>query len=208
MSLCKGNPLSDTHRLRQLTGVILLVPGMQFFSSYLIGVVSMAFPQWLDQYEELLKTAGLDSSITLPMLLYSVLLAPVCEELIFRGTTMHLARKAVPFWLANVMQAFLFGLFHMNWSQGIYAFALGLVLGYVCEKGGSIYYSIFLHFLFNFWGTVISNALAGMENTVFLGVIMLVVTIVSLTLGFFLFVSGTRIKKERNDADNAAAALS
>ena len=194
--------------IRQLTGVILLVPGMQFFSSYLIGVVSMAFPQWLDQYEELLKTAGLDSSITLPMLLYSVLLAPVCEELIFRGTTMHLARKAVPFWLANVMQAFLFGLFHMNWIQGIYAFALGLVLGYVCEKGGSIYYSIFLHFLFNFWGTVISNALAGMESTILLGVIMLVVTIVSLTLGFFLFVSGTRIKKERNDADNAAAALS
>ena len=208
MPLCKGNPLGDTHRLRQLTGVILLVPGMQFFSSYLIGVVSMAFPQWLDQYEELLKTAGLDSSITLPMLLYSVLLAPVCEELIFRGTTMHLARKAVPFWLANVMQAFLFGLFHMNWIQGIYAFALGLVLGYVCEKGGSIYYSIFLHFLFNFWGTVISNALAGMESTILLGVIMLVVTIVSLTLGFFLFVSGTRIKKERNDADNAAAALS
>ena len=142
------------------------------------------------------------------MLLYSVLLAPVCEELIFRGTTMHLARKAVPFWLANVMQAFLFGLFHMNWIQGIYAFALGLVLGYVCEKGGSIYYSIFLHFLFNFWGTVISNALAGMESTVLLSVIMLVVTIVSLTLGFFLFVSGTRIKKERNDADDAAAALS
>ena len=45
-----------------------------------------------------------------------------------------------------------------------------------------------------------------MENTVFLGVIMLVVTIVSLTLGFFLFVRGTRIKKERNDADDAAAA--
>ena len=34
-----------TFSIRQLTGVILLVPGMQFFSSYLIGVVSMAFPQ-------------------------------------------------------------------------------------------------------------------------------------------------------------------
>ena len=47
-----------------------------------------------------------------------------------------------------------------------------------------------------------------MESTILLGVIMLVVTIVSLTLGFFLFVSGTRIKKQRNAADNAAAALS
>ena len=47
-----------------------------------------------------------------------------------------------------------------------------------------------------------------MESTVLLSVIMLVVTIASLTLGFFLFVSGTRIKKERNDADDAATALS
>ena len=192
-----------TFSIRQLTGVILLVPGMQFFSSYLIGVVSMAFPQWLDQYEELLKTAGLDSSITLPMLLYSVLLAPVCEELIFRGTTMHLARKAVPFWLANVMQAFLFGLFHMNWIQGIYAFALGLVLGYVCEKGGSIYYSILLHILFNLWGTVISTLLPDVGNTVFTILIILIVTIVSLSLGFYLFRHGTRTKKERNAAKDA-----
>lgn len=195
--------IKRTFSIRQLTGVILLVPGMQFFSSYLIGVVSMAFPQWLDQYEELLKTAGLDSSITLPMLLYSVLLAPVCEELIFRGTTMHLARKAVPFWLANVMQAFLFGLFHMNWIQGIYAFALGLVLGYVCEKGGSIYYSILLHILFNLWGTVISTQLPDVGNTVFTILIILIVTIVSLSLGFYLFRHGTRTKKERNAAKDA-----
>ena len=52
------------------------------------------------------------------------------------------------------MQAALFGLFHLNWIQGIYAFALGIVLGYVCERGGSIYYSMGLHLLFNLWGTL------------------------------------------------------
>ena len=195
--------ISRTFSIAQIAGVAILVPGMQFFSSYLVGLVSMAFPQWLQQYEDLLKTAGLDSSITLPMLLYSVLLAPVCEELIFRGTTMHLARRALPFWLANTMQALLFGLFHMNWIQGIYAFALGLVLGYVCEKGGSIYYSILLHILFNLWGTVISTLLPDVGNTVFTILIILIVTIVSLSLGFYLFRHGTRTKKERNAAKDA-----
>lgn len=195
--------ISRTFSVAQIAGVAILVPGMQFFSSYLVGLVSMAFPQWLQQYEDLLKTAGLDSSITLPMLLYSVLLAPVCEELIFRGTTMHLARRALPFWLANTMQALLFGLFHMNWIQGIYAFALGLVLGYVCEKGGSIYYSILLHILFNLWGTVISTQLPDVGNTVFTILIILIVTIVSLSLGFYLFRHGTRTKKERNTAKDA-----
>ena len=195
--------ISRTFSVAQIAGVAILVPGMQFFSSYLVGLVSMAFPQWLQQYEDLLKTAGLDSSITLPMLLYSVLLAPVCEELIFRGTTMHLARRALPFWLANTMQALLFGLFHMNWIQGIYAFALGLVLGYVCEKGGSIYYSIRLHILFNLWGTIISTQLPDVGNTVFTILIILIVTIVSLSLGFYLFRHGTRTKKERNAAKDA-----
>lgn len=195
--------ISRTFSVAQIAGVAILVPGMQFFSSYLVGLVSMAFPQWLQQYEDLLKTAGLDSSITLPMLLYSVLLAPVCEELIFRGTTMHLARRALPFWLANTMQALLFGLFHMNWIQGIYAFALGLVLGYVCEKGGSIYYSILLHILFNLWGTIISTLLPDVGNTVFTILIILIVTIVSLSLGFYLFRHGTRTKKERNAAKDA-----
>ena len=45
----------------------------------------------------------------------------------------------------------------MNMIQGIYAFCLGLVLGYVCNRGGSIYYSLLLHMLFNFWGTVLSG---------------------------------------------------
>lgn len=202
--------VSRTFSVMQLAGIVLLVPGMQFFSSYLIGAVSMVFPQWLEQYEELLETAGLDSSITIPMLFYSVILAPIGEELIFRGTTMHLARKALPFWLANVMQAFLFGVFHMNWIQGIYAFSLGLVLGYVCEKGGSIYYSIFLHFLFNFWGTVISNLLSGVsdDNAVWLGLLMLGITIVSLVCGGILFVRGTKRKKERNAARDAQTVLS
>ena len=35
-------------------------------------------------------------------------------------------------------------------------FFLGMVLGYICEKGGSIYQSILFHMMFNFWGTIIA----------------------------------------------------
>ena len=208
---CGGDYLpnvSRTFSIRQLAGVAILVPGAQFLCSYLVGFVSMIFPKWLQQYEDLLETAGLDSSIGLPMLLYSVLLAPVCEELIFRGVTMRLARRALPFWLANFMQAALFGLFHMNWIQGIYAFALGLLLGFVCEKGGSIYYSILLHILFNFWGTVISNLLEGVSELPIFGVLVLGVMIISFAVGLPLFVRGTNMKKERNAALDSQSVLS
>lgn len=195
---CGGNYLPEIKRTfhpLQLIAIVVLVPGMQFFSSYLTTFVSMLFPAWLKQYEKLMETAGLTSDIGVLMLIYSVLLGPVCEELIFRGVTMRLFRRAVPFWAANLMQAILFGVFHMNWIQGIYAFALGLVLGIICEKGGSIYCSILFHILFNFWGTVISQILEPLENSTALGMIMLLTTIVSLTIGTILFRAGDQRKK-------------
>lgn len=195
---CGGNYRPDIRRTfhpLQLAAIIVLVPGMQFFSSYLTAFVSMIFPTWLRQYEKLMETAGLTADIGVLMFFYSVLFGPVCEELIFRGVTMRLFRRALPFWAANLMQAVLFGAFHMNWIQGIYAFALGLVLGILCEKGGSIYCSILFHILFNFWGTVLSQIIEPLENSVVFGIVMLLTTIVSLALGAFLFRAGDRRKK-------------
>jgi hypothetical protein len=191
------NP-SRTFTVAQLAGVVILVPGMQFFSSYLVTIVSLAVPKWLEQYETLIETAGLSDDISPLMLCYSILLAPVCEELLFRGVTMRLARKALPFWLANLLQAFLFGFFHMNWIQGIYAFALGLVLGYVCEKGGSIYYSLLFHILFNFWGTVIGELFENVASTAFTALLMFLAMLVSLSVGGTLFAIGTQRKKTRS----------
>ena len=110
---------------------------------------------------------------------------------------MRLVRRALPFWAANLMQAVLFGIFHMNWIQGIYAFVLGLVLGWICEKGGSIYFSMFFHILFNFWGTIIGPLLNTLKETDLLGIIIFLFTIVSLVLGFSLFRLGTKWRDQK-----------
>ncbi len=161
--MCYGGSLRPALRgvFRPLSvlGIVLLVPGTQFLSSYLISLLASLLPSWLRAYEELLQSIGLDERLTFGLFLYSVLLAPVSEELIFRGVTLRQARKALPFWLANLFQALMFGIFHGNMLQGSYAFCLGILLGYVCERSGSIYSSILLHMLFNFWGTVLSEFL-------------------------------------------------
>ncbi len=180
----------------QLAGVVVLIPGSQFLCSYLISFLSLLFPSWLLQYEQLMEAAGMDDSLTFILLCYSVILGPVNEELIFRGITMRLARQSLPFWAANILQAILFGILHGNWLQGCYAGALGLLLGFVCEKGGSILYSILMHILFNFWGTVISGLFADVEDTAAVAVIMLAVTAVSMTAGLLLFLFGIRKKAQ------------
>ena len=163
-----------------IVAIVILVPGTQFAANFIANLTGYIRPDWLQQYNELFETSGITDT-TFVTVLYSVILAPICEELIFRGVTMRCARKALPFALANLMQAALFGLFHLNWIQGIYAFALGIVLGYVCERGGSIYYSMGLHLLFPDPGKSVVG---------FVGVI--VVTIVSLAAGFVLFNKGRR----------------
>lgn len=179
-----------------ILGIILLAPGTQLLTSYLINLVAFVFPSWLDAYEKLMERAGFDEKISIAMVCYSVLLAPFSEELIFRGVTLRQAKKALPFWAANILQAALFGIFHMNMIQGIYAFCLGLLLGYICEKSGSIYNAIFLHFLFNLLGTVLSG-LFSIGNSAFAMIAYFVFSILSTSLGFFLFCFGTR-KKQGN----------
>ena len=177
----------------ELLGIVLLVPGTQFMSSILTGMLSMAFPSWLEIYTELMENAGLSDNVSLIMIIYSVCLAPISEELIFRGVTFRIVRKAFPFWFANFMQALFFGIFHLNPLQGCYTFILGLFMGYICEKGGTIYHAILFHMLFNLWGTTASELLFMVDEST-TGMIILFGTIIGLSAGFHFFHKGNRLK--------------
>lgn len=171
-------------------GLILLVPGLQMISAILTSVIAAILPFWMDFYEKLMESAGLTSKPTALLALYAVLIGPVEEELTFRGVIFSSAKKALPFWAANLFQAFLFGVFHMNLVQGVYAMFIGLFLGYVCERGGSVWLSIFLHVLFNFWGTFLSGSSILQNPVTFLFFLLLSVFLG--ILGMFLFAKNTR----------------
>lgn len=196
---CGGNYKIDFKKSfhhYEILGIILLIPGTQFMSSIITSLISVAFPSWLEEYMELMENAGLSDDISLLMMIYSVLLAPIGEELVFRGVTYRIARRAFPFWIANIIQAFLFGVFHMNMLQGCYTFILGLVLGYICEKGGSIYHVILFHFLFNLWGTTASQWLL-VEDEMIQALIVLIGTAVGMAGGLYLFNKGNKLKQEK-----------
>ncbi len=100
--------------------------------------------QWLATIEELiLNLFGLSVmeamelatgfSDTYSMFLYSCLFAPVVEEIVFRGLVMRGLEKYGR-WFAIVASSVLFGLFHGNPAQSPYAFAVGLVMGYVAME--------------------------------------------------------------------------
>ena len=123
----------------------------QYLTTLLINVISMLMPQALDQYTEPLESVGM-ASPGLLLILYTVIVGPIHEELMMRGATLSIAKKALPFWAANLVQALLFGIFHMNLLQGCYAFCLGLVLGYLAHRYHSLVPAYFFHIFFNLLG--------------------------------------------------------
>lgn len=78
-------------------------------------------------------------------LLVTVLLAPLAEELLFRGLVRAELRCHLEARPAAFLVALLFGLYHGNISQGIYAFLLALCLELVCAWSGLLLPAICLH---------------------------------------------------------------
>lgn len=196
---CGGNfkiNIKKSFHPYEILGIILLIPGTQYMSSIVTSIVATIFPSWFEEYMALIESAGLSTDISWLMMVYSVLLAPISEELIFRGVTLRIARKAFPFWIANTIQALLFGIFHMNPLQGCYTFVLGLFLGFICEKGGTIYHAIFFHFLFNLWGTTMSELLY-VEDPILMFLIIIGGTILGLTGGLYFLNKGSQRKMSK-----------
>ena len=94
----------------------------------------------------------------LPRIVFVVLLGPVLEELAFRKFLIDRMANYGEF-LAVLVSSLIFGLFHGNFSQLFYAFALGMVFGYIYLRTGKLRYSIFLHCFINFFGGVIGPEL-------------------------------------------------
>lgn len=79
------------------------------------------------------------------------LLAPIGEELVFRGAVLHklLEWKPERRWLMITFSAVLFAVAHMNPAQIIHPLLIGLLLGWMYERTGSIIPGVAYHWANN-----------------------------------------------------------
>ncbi len=122
-----------------------------FISAQALVQLSASMLEWIfglfdmsvmDALEEMSVTGD-----SLSMFLYMGLAAPLFEEILFRGFVL---RTLEPYGrkFAILGSAFLFGIFHGNILQTPFAFAVGLILGYVTMEY-SIIWAILLHTINN-----------------------------------------------------------
>ena len=87
------------------------------------------------------------------LILFSVLLAPIAEEVVFRLGGFRLFGKNLPTWATILVTSFFFGLVHViaggDFIQIIYYAGLGLVLGTSYHYSRNILVPILIHMAFN-----------------------------------------------------------
>ena len=163
---------------RRIACVIAIGLALQVVVSYVTDAVLSLLSEAAADYSELVEETGMGDTSYLAVLT-TVFGAPFCEELLVRGIIFEFSLRAFnpqcrPLWkrhrrvqaqsgamvpwaapstwgiaAAIVLQAAVFGFMHMNWVQGCYAGAAGLIFGWVLVTTGKLRYSILLHFAFN-----------------------------------------------------------
>lgn len=129
-----------------------------FLLSAILGLglflVSSIVPVDQNEYDELFPA----SLTTNPLFIISVCFgAPLSEELVFRGgiERVLLKWKSNP-WIAIMVSAAAFSLAHGNMVQSPFAFVLGIAIGWIYYRTGSVWPGICIHFIINTLVSVIS----------------------------------------------------
>lgn len=155
-------------------------------------LINMIYPypsEYLKQLSELMKMPDLKL-----WQIYAIIaiLPGICEEIMFRGFVFKFFEGQGK-WMAIIISAILFAVFHLDPYRFVPVLLLGILLGWLMVKSGSIYVSMFSHALNNALALTFSQ----LENTAFIKKIMIsndnlnwwlaVPTVIILTVSLYIF---------------------
>lgn len=143
--------------------------GTGLLGQYALGFVMIfiraAVPDVFREYTKVTELLRLDSAYPFVTLIMVVVAGPVAEELLFRGVIYGRLRHSFTVLQAAVISAALFGIYHKNIIQGVYAAAFGIILAYIFEKTQTIWGCVVMHMMFNLSSYLMNGLAALMQKT-------------------------------------------
>ena len=117
-----------------ISSAVLILIATKLFPGFDVNQIqNTGFSQLNERYEYILAFATL------------VIIAPIAEEILFRGYLFGKLKKFAPVWVAIIITSVLFGLIHGAWNLAVDTFALSVILCLLREFTGNIWASILLH---------------------------------------------------------------
>lgn len=150
-------PVQPTRRYRLSVGrflVLLLMCVPLMYGGSIVGnLIASEFGTAANRIEDMVGGTSIGEWLISTVAV--VVLAPLMEEWLFRKQVISRLRRygERP---ALLVSALLFALFHVNMYQFFYAFALGLMFGYVYLRTSALRYSVAMHMTVNAVGGVVA----------------------------------------------------
>ena len=181
------SPKGEVVRLKPKTFITIffICAAAMYISNYFSGIITFFIAAIKGEQVINPVIEAINGSNFYFSLIYVAGIAPVVEEFIFRGFLLAKLRRFgdVP---AIVLTGVAFGLFHFNLSQFFYATVLGFIFAYVTIRTNTLRYSILLHMMINFIGSV--SAPLVLNGGVLEGVIMVLWVLGAIVAGSVLFI--------------------
>lgn len=157
--LLKKVPATEvTEKKKMKLGQMVIAFLMSYAGVYICNMIGMVFTTIIGMIRqepvsnsivELASSTNIGTNIFI-----MVICAPIMEELLFRKALIDRTIKYGE-GVSVVLSGLLFGLFHGNLNQFVYAFFLGSFFGFIYIKTRNIKYTIILHMITNFMGSVL-----------------------------------------------------
>lgn len=158
--------LKDYFKIGHITLSEAVAAPLYAYGLSVAAFMIVSLPQlsrFLSEYAQSIGRAASSDAVTAVVTV--CLLAPIFEELIFRGIILGELSRGRSFIAANIIQAVVFGAMHLNVIQGIYAALIGFVLGMIYIRSKNLAVPMMVHVCFNTINTFsgIHTASAGQE---------------------------------------------
>lgn len=147
------------------------IPVSNYFYAIILGItinflldIPMGFLSEIEAFKGTFESyntmmSELFSGNPIILLITVGVLGPIFEEILFRGIVFRELKLFCKPTLALIIQAVIFGVYHMNPVQSSYAIVLGLIMGFVYEKTKSLIVPILFHIAINSSSSVLSQGL-------------------------------------------------
>ncbi|NOY09491.1 MAG: CPBP family intramembrane metalloprotease [Spirochaetes bacterium] len=128
--------------------MFLAIIGIDILLNEFNNILGIVLPGY-SSFSKLLANILFDKNHFLSSLLFVIAVAPITEELFFRGIILHGFLKNYSKRKAIIVSALLFGLIHLNPVQLLSATVFGIIIGWYYAETGSLITCILFHSFMN-----------------------------------------------------------
>ena len=127
--------------------LIIIGLALQIVVTVVLLVFADVFQGVFSEYK--LMERAIFEKMSVMYIIAAAILGPIAEELVFRRFTLDILKEEFNIWIAIVVQALIFGVYHGNIIQFVYATLMGVLFGYLVKRYNSIVPGLLMHMVVN-----------------------------------------------------------